>query len=65
MKTIVVLSALAMLITFSGLLPIGGNTPAGATDSENKLQSSSEKPSWEIPIAAGVWYPSDLSLIHI
>ena len=44
MKTIVVLSALAMLITFSGLLPIGGNTPAGATDSENKLQSSSEKP---------------------
>ena len=59
MKTIVVLSSLALLITFSGLLPIGGNAPAGATESENKMQSSSEKPSWEIPIAAGVWYPSD------
>ena len=59
MKTIVVLSSFAILITFTGLLPIGGNAPAVAADSGNKIQRSSEKPSWEIPIAAGVWYPSD------
>ena len=59
MKTIVVLSSFAILMTFTGLLPIGGNSPAGATDSGDKIQSSSEKPSWEIPIAAGVWYPND------
>ena len=40
MKTIVVLSSLAILITFSGFLPIGGNAPAGATDSGRKPSSS-------------------------
>ena len=59
MKSIVSLFSFAILVTFTGLLPIGGNTPASAADSGNKMQSSSEKPSWEIPIAAGVWYPSD------
>jgi hypothetical protein len=59
MKTIIVLFSFAVLVTFTGLLPIGGNSPAGANDSGNKIQSSSEKISWEIPIAAGVWYPTD------
>ena len=59
MKTIVVLSAFVILITFTGLLPIGGKTSADATDSGNKGQSSNAKPTWEIPIAAGVWYPTD------
>ena len=59
MKTIVVLFSFAILVAFTGLLPIGGNFPAGANDSGNNEQSSSEKTSWEIPIAAGVWYPTD------
>jgi hypothetical protein len=59
MKTIVILFSVAFLVPLTGLLPIGGNAPAGANDSGNKVLSSSEKPSWEIPIAAGVWYPSD------
>jgi hypothetical protein len=59
MKTIVVLFTFAILTTLTGLLPIGGSSLADATDSGNKMQSSSEKPTWEIPIAAGVWYPSD------
>jgi len=45
MKSIVILFLFAVLVTFTGLLPIGGNTPASATDSGNKMQSSSEKPS--------------------
>ena len=59
MKAIIVLFSFAILITLTGLLPIGGISPADATDSGNKMQSSSEKPTWEIPIAAGVWFPSD------
>jgi len=62
MKSIVILFSFAILVTFTGLLPIGGNTPASATDSGNKTQSSNAKPTWEIPIAAGVWYPSDGAL---
>jgi hypothetical protein len=59
MKTIVVLFSFAILVAFTGLPAIGGNSHAGATDSGDKMQSSSEKTSWEIPIAAGVWYPGD------
>ena len=60
MKTIVILSSFAILITFTGLLPIGGNIPAVATDSGGgNIHSSSAKTTWEIPIAAGVWYPTD------
>ena len=55
MKPIVALFSVAILVTFIGLLAMGGNSPAGATDSGNKLQSSSEKLAWEIAIAAGVW----------
>ena len=39
MKTIVALSSFVILITFTGLLPIGGNVPADATDSGDKLQN--------------------------
>jgi hypothetical protein len=59
MKTMIVLFSLAMSAIFTGLPAIGGNAPAGATDAGNKMQSPSEKTSWDIPIAAGVWYPSD------
>ena len=59
MKTIVVLSSFVILITFTGLLQIGGSVPADATDSGDKMQRSSAKTTWEIPIAAGVWYPTD------
>ena len=59
MKTMVVLFAFAIAITFTGLPAIGGNAHPGADDSGGKIQSSSAKPSWEVPIAAGVWYPGD------
>ena len=39
MKTIVVFFSFAILVAFTGLLPIGGNFPAGANDSGNKEQS--------------------------
>ena len=59
MKSIIVFFSFAILVTLTGLLPIGGNSAAGANDSEIEVLGSSEKPSWEIPIAAGVWYPTD------
>ena len=59
MKTIVVLSSFAILIAFTGLLPIGVSISADATDSGDKMQRSNANTTWEIPIAAGVWYPTD------
>ncbi len=59
MKTIIAFFSLTVLVTLTGLVPMGGDPVAGANDSENKMQRSSEKTSWEIPIAAGVWYPTD------
>ena len=59
MKTIIVLFSFAIAMTFAGLPAIGGNAQPGADASGSNIQSSSEKPSWEVPIAAGVWYPTD------
>ena len=59
MKAIVVRISSAILITFAGILPIADTAPASANDSGIKEQNSSENTSWEIPIAAGVWYPTD------
>jgi hypothetical protein len=59
MKTIIVFFSFAILITFTGLPVSGGNSNVGANDSGNKMERASKKPSWEIPIAAGVWYPTD------
>ena len=62
MKILAVILAIAMLIAFTGLPAIGGNAQAGADDSGSKNESSGANPSWEVPIAAGVWYPTDGSV---
>jgi len=59
MKYFIILLSFVPLFLFPGLLPVGGDFSAGASDRGNDLQNSNEKPSWEVPIAAGVYYPSD------
>jgi hypothetical protein len=59
MKAIIVLITFAIVVTFAALPVIGGNAQPGSDDPGNSIQSSSAKPSWEVPIAAGVWYPGD------
>jgi hypothetical protein len=59
MKILTVLFASAMLITFTGLPAMGGNAQPGVDGSGSTIKSPGAKPSWEVPIAAGVWYPTD------
>jgi len=56
MKYVTIISSLIVLSIFAGLLLATGTAPAA--NRENAPQTA-EKPTWEIPIAAGVWYPSD------
>ena len=57
MKYALILSLLISLFVFAGILPVTGTT-AQNENGENAA-GTAEQPTWEIPIAAGVWYPSD------
>lgn len=59
MKYFIILFLLVFLVALSGLLPAGASSSAGANDTAKDRQNSTHKTSWEIPIAAGVWYPGD------
>jgi hypothetical protein len=59
MKYFIILSSIVFLVVFTAFTAVGGNSSAVANDAENDPQNSDEKTSWEIPIAAGVWYPTD------
>ena len=53
MKYLIILFLFVFLVAFAGVLPVCGNSSAGANDSGNDLPNSNGKTSWEIPIAAG------------
>jgi hypothetical protein len=62
MKYILVFLSLLFLIVFAGILPVSGSTPALQSNSAKTAARESGQPTWEIPVAAGVWYPTDGSL---
>jgi len=59
MKHFIIISSLAFLFVYIGFTLVGGDFSAAANDAGNDPQNLNKKTSWEIPIAAGVWYPSD------
>ena len=59
MKYIIILVACVLLIVVIGLLPVLGSNTLGAKGSEPNSTSPSEQVTWEVPIAAGIYYPSD------
>ena len=59
MKTIICFILSVFLIGFAGLLPVIGSTSAEKQDTKVTAAHSSGEVTWECPIAAGVWYPSD------
>ena len=56
MKCVILLLSLSFLLVFVGIHPVTGNAPFAQKENAN---SAAEQPTWEIPIAAGVWYPTD------
>jgi hypothetical protein len=47
------------LFVFAGILPVTGNAPVAQKENGEDAAGTAEPPTWEIPIAAGVWYPTD------
>ena len=59
MKYIIVLISCVLLVVFAGLLPVLGSNTQGAKGSEPGAAAPAEQVTWEVPIAAGIYYPSD------
>ena len=59
MKYIVILVSCVSLVVFAGLLPVIGSNTQGAKGSQPNAAGSLENVTWEVPIAAGIYYPSD------
>ena len=47
------------LIAFAGLLPVIGSNTQGAKGTEQNTVAPLQEVTWEVPIAAGIYYPSD------
>jgi hypothetical protein len=59
MKYAIILLSLIFLFVFGGILPVTGNAPVAQKENGENAAKTAEQPTWEIPIAAGVWYPTD------
>ena len=59
MKYIIILIASVFLLIFAGLLPVIGSNTQGAKGSESNAALPSHEVTWEVPIAAGIYYPGD------
>jgi hypothetical protein len=59
MKYVLFFLALLFLVVFAGILPVSASTPVSQPNSTDATARASGEPTWEIPIAAGVYYPTD------
>lgn len=59
MKTIIFFSLSVFFFVFAGLLPVSGSPSLEKQDTDGTTAQSSGEITWECPIAAGVWYPTD------
>ena len=59
MKYAILLLSLIFLFVFAGILPVTGNAPVAQKENEGGADITAEQPTWEVPIAAGIWYPTD------
>jgi len=59
MKYVIILVSALFPAVFVGVLPVFSSHTAGLKGSAEKAGQTSEKITWEVPIAAGIYYPSD------
>jgi hypothetical protein len=59
MKYFIVLVSCLILLAFAGPATVFGSHTEGAKSSEENAGTSPQTISWEVPIAAGIYYPSD------
>jgi hypothetical protein len=59
MKTFLILLTSLSLFILAVILPVNAAAPENAKDRVENAAKTDGQPTWEIPIAAGVWYPTD------
>jgi hypothetical protein len=59
MKRMIILLASLSLFVLAVIFPVSATSPATEKDKSGNAVRRDEQPTWEIPIAAGVWYPTD------
>ena len=59
MKYIIILISCVFLIVFAGSLSVTGSNTLGEKNSGSDAAATSDQVTWEVPIAAGIYYPSD------
>ncbi len=59
MKYIIILVSCVMLVVFAGLLPVMGSNTQRVKGSGSPAAAPSQQVTWEVPIAPGIYYPSD------
>jgi hypothetical protein len=59
MKFIIILVSIALIGVVVGLQAVTGTSSAGWKGAEGDADKPAGAIAWEVPIAAGIWYPSD------
>ena len=59
MKYIIILVSCVLLIAGAGLSPVIGSSTMGEKGTAADSAGPSNQVAWEVPIAAGIYYPSD------
>ena len=59
MKRALILILFVCAVFLIWVLPVIGNAPVTQTDPDEKAAGKSDEVTWEVPIAAGIYYPSD------
>jgi hypothetical protein len=62
MKYVLIFLSWLFLVVLAGISPACASAPDSQQNSTDTTARASDKPTWEIPIAAGVWYPGDASM---
>lgn len=59
MKNTILLVLAALLLLFAGIMTVSLAAPEKAKEDGATAATTDGQPDWEIPVAAGVWYPTD------
>lgn len=62
MKYVLIFLALLFMALLTAMPPVCASTPVSQENNADTSARASGKPAWEIPVAAGVWYPGDASM---
>jgi hypothetical protein len=64
MKYILIFLSWLFVVVLAGISPACASAPDSQQNSADTTGRASNQPTWEIPIAAGVWYPGPERQTH-